>query len=158
MLILILILIIVLTDVRAGRDYVAHYLLFFCLVCCGGGNISLLLQNSRAPNIVTFIWLLLRDKFLRLFVTNSEKFVHSLVISNKFVSLLVRDECNIKKRRKNDIVHLLVYPLPPGLIMTTEKVTNHNNQCPPPSLRKWWQIQCLRLQKYLYLGESLLCV
>ena len=41
-----------------------------------------------------------------------------------------------KNGNKNDIEHISIYPQPPGLIMTTEKVTNHNNQCPSPSLRK----------------------
>ena len=38
--------------------------------------------------------------------------------------------------KKDDIVRISIYPLPPGAIVTTEKVTNPNNQWVPPSLRK----------------------
>ena len=39
----------------------------------------------------------------------------------------IRDEFIKKNGEKNDIVHLSNYPHPPGLIVTSERVTNHIN-------------------------------
>ena len=62
-----------------------------------------------------------------------------------------------KNGENNDIVYISIYPLPPGLIMTTEKVTNHNNQCPPSLLGKMVTNSCLNeVAEISYLGESLL--
>ena len=53
-----------------------------------------------------------------------------------------------------------IFQITPSLLalrMTTERMTNHNSQWVPPSLRKEWQIHVLmRFQRNPYLGESLL--
>ena len=49
---------------------------------------------------------------------------------------------SIKKGENNEIVlvHISIYPLPPSLIMTTEKVTNPNN---PSLLEEIMTYSCL---------------
>ena len=50
-------------------------------------------------------------------------------------------------------MHISNYPLPPCLIVTTERVTNYNNQWDPPSLRKERQIHVLK--RFQRVKESL---
>ena len=42
--------------------------------------------------------------------------------------LSLREDLIKKNGKKDDIMHISNYPLPPCLIVTTEIVTNHNNQ------------------------------
>ena len=60
-----------------------------------------------------------------------------------FLGFSAKGRLQKKNGKKDDIMHISNYPLPPCLIVTTEIVTNHNNQWPPPSLRKEWQIHIL---------------
>ena len=45
----------------------------------------------------------------------------------RYVTLqLLGDECNLKNGKKNGIVHILIYPLPTGLIMIREGFNKKN--------------------------------
>ena len=59
-----------------------------------------------------------------------------LSLSLGTVLFLPLESTSIKYGEKDDIVHISISPPPPGLIMTTEKVTNPSNQWVLSSLRK----------------------
>ena len=52
--------------------------------------------------------------------------VHGVPL-NEAYHLFIRDEFIKKNGKKNDIVHFSNSPHPPGLIVTSERVTNHIN-------------------------------
>ena len=49
----------------------------------------------------------------------------------RFDKKSLRDDFHKKNGKKDDIVYLSNYPHPPGLIMTSERVTNHIWPLPP---------------------------
>ena len=48
--------------------------------------------------------------------------------SDSSVKLWPKGSLQKKNGKKDDIMHISNYPLPPCLIVTTERVTNHSNQ------------------------------
>ena len=58
----------------------------------------------------------------------AKQFVVALVVFQFPVTTVSKGRPPKKNGKKDDIMHISNYPLPPCLIVTTERMTNHSNQ------------------------------
>ena len=92
----------------------------------------------KSKSLLKYCTFYILCKFLLQFLcfAFSENYSMCKLIQKLDMNCAFKEALDKKRSEKDDILYISIYPLPPSPIVTTGKVTNHNNQCPPPSLRK----------------------